>query len=205
METIKCQSSPFPQDRQMKDVAPLPLPPGGSQRVASCPELKEKQTSAFGKVEKVEEVRKVEPPPPKRPTLQNAGDGRTAPTLREKITAEEAEKQKFTHNQNTGRQDLGKPENLRQGSSIQNGISKTAGIEKPKVEPTRQITAKENSEIKAAPWRQGRSGQQGEGMEKKGSRRQEQEAKVQEFLRDPNAPPGSSVPLEVRLRKPGKT
>ena len=203
METIKCQSSAFPQDRQMKDVAALPLPPGGSQRVASCPELKEKQTSAFGKVEKVEEVRKVEPPPPKRPTLQNAGDGRTAPTLREKITAEEAEKQKFTHNQNNGRQDLRKPENILQGSSL-NGISKTA-TEKPKVEPTRQMPAKENPEAKTAPWRQGRSGQQGEGMEKKGSRRQEQEAKVQEFLRDPNAPPGSSVPLEVRLRKPGKT
>ena len=204
-----------PGPRQMKDVAALPLPPGGSQRVASCPELKEKQTSAFGKVEKVEEVRKVDPPPPKRPTLQNADGGRTAPTsvtsAGEKLKAEE--KQKFTRSQNNGgRHDLGKSENLRQQDSAQNGISKTpiekikTPIEQPKLEPTRatqQMTAKEKPETKTAPWRQGRS-TQGEEKSTKGSKRQEQEAKVQEFLRNPNAPPGSSVPLEVRLRKPGE-
>ena len=214
METIKRQPSPVPHQVRHKN-----LDLGGS-RVA-CPELKETPTSAIGltgKVEKVEEeVRKVEPPPPgKRPTLQNADDGRTAPpaaptkAAREKITAEEAEKQKLSRSQNNGRQDLGKSENTRQGSG-HNGIAKTAITEKPKPEPTKpspQKTAAEKPDVKTAPWRQGRSGQQGEVKEKivKGSKRQEQEAKVQEFLRDPNAPPGSSsVPLEVRLRKPGKT
>ena len=212
METIKRQPSPASHQVRHKD-----LDLGGS-RVA-CPELKETPTSAIGltgKVEKVEEeVRKVEAPPPgKRPTLQNADDGRTAPpaaptkAAREKITAEEAEKQKLSRSQNNGRQDLGKSENIRQGSSSHNGIAKTP-TEKPKLEPakpTPQIPATEKPDVKTAPWRQGRSGQ-GEAKEKivKGSKRQEQEAKVQEFLRDPNAPPGSSsVPLEVRLRKPGR-
>jgi len=211
METIKRQPSPASHQVRHKD-----LDLGGS-RVA-CPELKETPTSAIGltgKVEKVEEeVRKVEATPGKRPTLQNADDGRTAPpaaptkAAREKITAEEAEKQKLSRSQNNGRQDLGKSENTRQGSG-HNGIAKTAITEKPKPEPTKpspQKTAAEKPDVKTAPWRQGRSGQQGEVKEKivKGSKRQEQEAKVQEFLRDPNAPPGSSsVPLEVRLRKPG--
>ena len=216
METMKSQQpSASPQSRQ-KDVDLAPLQQPGGSRV-----LKEKPTSAIGvtgKVRKVEEeeekVRKVETPP-KRPTLQNADGGRTAPTsvtsAGEKLKAEE--KQKFTRSQNNGgRRDLGKSENLRQQDSAQNGISKTpienikTPIEQPKLEPTRatqQITAKEKAETKTAPWRQGRS-TQGEEKSTKGSKRQEQEAKVQEFLRNPNAPPGSSVPLEVRLRKPGE-
>ena len=220
METMKSQQpSASPQSRQ-KDVDLAPLQqPGGS------PVLREKPTSAIGvtgKVRKVEEeeeeeeekVRKVETPP-KRPTLQNADGGRTAPTsvtsAGEKLKAEE--KQKFTRSQNNGgRHNLGKSENLRQQDSAQNGISKTpiekikTPIEQPKLEPTRatqQMTAKEKPETKTAPWRQGRS-TQGEEKSTKGSKRQEQEAKVQEFLRNPNAPPGSSVPLEVRLRKPGE-
>ena len=220
METMKSQQpSASPQSRQ-KDVDLAPLQQPGGSRV-----LKEKPTSAIGvtgKVRKVEEeeeeeeekVRKVETPP-KRPTLQNADGGRTAPTsvtsAGEKLKAEE--KQKFTRSQNNGgRHNLGKSENLRQQDSAQNGISKTpiekikTPIEQPKLEPTRatqQMTAKEKPETKTAPWRQGRS-TQGEEKSTKGSKRQEQEAKVQEFLRNPNAPPGSSVPLEVRLRKPGE-
>ena len=217
METMKSQQpSASPQSRQ-KDVDLAPLQQPGGSRV-----LREKPTSAIGvtgKVRKVEEeeeekVRKVETPP-KRPTLQNADGGRTAPTsvtsAGEKLKAEE--KQKFTRSQNNGgRHNLGKSENLRQQDSAQNGISKTpiekikGPIEQPKLEPTRatqQMTAKEKPETKTAPWRQGRS-TQGEEKSTKGSKRQEQEAKVQEFLRNPNAPPGSSVPLEVRLRKPGE-
>ena len=138
METIKRQPSPASHQVRHKD-----LDLGGS-RVA-CPELKETPTSAIGltgKVEKVEEVRKVEPPLGKRPTLQNADDGRTAPpaaptkAAREKITAEEAEKQKLSRSQNNGRQDLGKSENTRQGSG-HNGIAKTAITENPKPEPTK--------------------------------------------------------------------
>ena len=37
-----------------------------------------------------------------------------------------------------------------------------------------------------------------------GSKRKQQEAKVQEFLRGPGAPEGPPVPLEVRLRNPGE-
>ena len=201
METIKSQPAPLSHQVRHKDLDLAPSP--GGSRVA-CPELKEKPTSAIGvtgKVEKVEEVRKVEPAAGKRPTLQNADGGRTAPTsvtsAGEKLKAEE--KQKFTRSQNNGgRRDLGKSENLRQQDSAQNGISKTpiekikTPIEQPKLEPTRatqQMTAKEKPETKTAPWRQGRS-TQGEEKSTKGSKRQEQEAKVQEFLRNPNAPPG---------------
>ena len=255
---IKSQTSPpaSHQDRHKKD----PLP-GRSSRVA-CPELEETPTSAMGVTGKVVEEVAARG---KRPTLQNADhhlDGRAAPTKAaggEKITVEvEEEKQKLSQN-NGGRQDPGKAENIRRGSGEHNGIIKSSteksklelmkpssqitatekskhettkpsqkitatekpkleqtkpspqiiATEKPKVEATKpihQITSTEKPDVKTAPWRQGRSGQQGEGKEKivKGSKRQEQEAKVQEFLRDPNAPPGSSsVPLEVRLRKPG--
>ena len=118
---IKSQTSP-PQDRH-KD----PLPER-SPRVA-CPELQETPTSAMEVTGKVEVAARG-----KRPTLQNADhrDGRTAPTkaAREgKITAEvDEEKQKLRRSQNSGRQDPGKSENIRQGSGDHNGIAKTTTL-----------------------------------------------------------------------------
>ena len=208
------------------------LDPGRSRGVVGR-ELSETPTSAIlpggkvailpgGKVEKVEDQPSASRG--KRPTWQNAATSNDltasqAPVTREKLTAETEkltgeteEKQKFTPRQNIGAGlDPGKSQNVRaDNGSTHNGMSKAALIEKSKHEPSKSHqppAAKDKAETKIAPWRQGRSSQQvEEKVEKKvsKSKREEQEKKVQEFLRDPSAPAGSTVPLEVRLRKPGK-
>ena len=220
---------PYQQDRQEKDLSQKPnrqkdLDPGRSRGVVGR-ELSETPTSAIlpgGKVEKVEDQPSASRG--KRPTWQNAatsndGTASQAPLTREKLTAEAdkltsetAGKQKFTPRQNIGAGlDPGKSQNVRaDNGSTHNGMSKAALIEKSKHEPSKSHqppAAKDKPETKTAPWRQGRASQQGEEkVEKKvsKSKREEQEKKVQEFLRDPSAPAGSTVPLEVRLRKPGK-
>merc|ERR1719412_1995948 len=130
--------------------------------------------------------------------------------MAEKLTGETAEKQKFTPRQNIGSElDPGKSQKVSpDNGSTHNGMSKAPLIEKSKPEPSKSHqppAGKDKPETKTAPWRQGRSSQQvEEKVEKKVvSKREEQEKKVQEFLRDPSAPAGSTVPLEVRLRKPG--
>ena len=225
--------SPYQQDRQEKDLSQKPnrqkdLDPGRSRGVVGR-ELSETPTSAIlpgGKVEKVEDQPSASRG--KRPTWQNAATSNDltasqAPLTREKLTAETEkltgeteEKQKFTPRQNIGAGlDPGKSQNVRaDNGSTHNGMSKAALIEKSKHEPSKSHqppAAKDKPETKTAPWRQGRSSQQvEEKVEKKvekkvsKSKREEQEKKVQEFLRDPSAPAGSTVPLEVRLRKPGK-
>ena len=222
--------SPYQQDRQEKDLSEKPnrqkdLDPGRSRGVVGR-ELSETPTSAIlpgGKVEKVEDQPSASRG--KRPTWQNAatsndGTASQAPLTREKLTAETEkltgeteEKQKFTPRQNIGAGlDPGKSQNVRaDNGSTHNGMSKAALIEKSKPEPSKSHqppAAKDKPETKTAPWRQGRSSQLvEEKVEKKvvsKSKREEQEKKVQEFLRDPSAPAGSTVPLEVRLRKPGK-
>ena len=210
------------------------LDPGRSRGVVSRELLETPTSAILpeGKVEKAilpgGKVDKVEDQPSasrgKRPTWQNAatsndGTASQAPLTREKLTAETEkltgeteEKQKFTPRQNIGAGlDPGKSQNVRaDNGSTHNGMSKAALIEKSKHEPSKSHqppAAKDKPETKTAPWRQGRSSQQvEEKVEKKvsKSKREEQEKKVQEFLRDPSAPAGSTVPLEVRLRKPGK-
>ena len=221
--------SPYQQDRQEKDLSEKPnrqkdLDPGRSRGVVGR-ELSETPTSAIlpgGKVEKVEDQPSASRG--KRPTWQNAATSNDlsasqAPLTREKLTAEAEkltgeteEKQKFTPRQNIGvGLDPGKSQNVSpDNGSTHNGMSKAALIEKSKPEPSKSHqpqAGKDKPETKTAPWRQGRSSQQvEEKVEKKASKskREEQEKKVQEFLRDPSAPAGSTVPLEVRLRKPGK-
>ena len=199
--------------RELSETPTSAILPGGKVEKAILPE---------GKVEKVEDQPSASRG--KRPTWQNAatsndGTASQAPLTREKLTAEAeklagetAEKQKFTPRQNIGvGLDPGKSQKLSpDNGSTHNGMSKAALIEKSKPEPSKshQLQAgKDKPETKTAPWRQGRSSQQvEEKVEKKvsKSKREEQEKKVQEFLRDPSAPAGSTVPLEVRLRKPGK-
>ena len=201
--------------RELSETPTSAILPGGKVEKAILPE---------GKVEKVEDQPSASRG--KRPTWQNAatsndGTASQAPLTREKLTAEAEklttgeteEKQKFTPRQNIGvGLDPGKSQKLSpDNGSTHNGMSKAALIEKSKPEPSKSHqppAAKDKPETKTAPWRQGRSSQQvEEKVEKKvvsKSKREEQEKKVQEFLRDPSAPAGSTVPLEVRLRKPGK-